>query len=75
MPGEDGYALMKRIRHLDRASGGLVPSIALTAYSRAEDRQRALSAGFNLHLAKPVSPGDLLTAISNLANHTATLEL
>lgn len=67
MPGEDGYALMARVRALEGARGGQVPAVALTAYARPADRTRALSAGFQFHLAKPVDPGDLATIVARLA--------
>ena len=57
MPGEDGYALLSRVRALAAEEGGLVPAVALTAYARADDRRRALAAGYQVHLAKPVDPG------------------
>jgi CheY-like chemotaxis protein len=63
MPGEDGYALLARIRARpdERAN---VPAIALTAFASGDDRARVLSAGFRLHLAKPVQPGELTAAIA-----------
>ncbi len=63
MPGEDGYALLARIRSRsdDRAH---VPTIALTAFASADDRARLLSAGFRLHLAKPIEPRELTAAIA-----------
>jgi PAS domain S-box-containing protein len=67
MPDEDGYSLMRRVRALDPAQGGNVPSIALTAYTRTEDRTKALAAGFTTHIGKPVNPADLVAAIGNLA--------
>jgi CheY-like chemotaxis protein/anti-sigma regulatory factor (Ser/Thr protein kinase) len=67
MPDEDGYSLMKRIRALDREQGGNVPSIALTAYTRSEERTRALAVGFTTHICKPVNPTDLLALIDSLA--------
>ncbi|HEX2878657.1 MAG TPA: PAS domain S-box protein [Polyangiaceae bacterium] len=67
MPEEDGYSLMKRIRALERDQGGNVPSIALTAYTRSEERSQALAVGFTTHICKPVNPADLLTLIGNLA--------
>jgi CheY-like chemotaxis protein len=66
MPGEDGYSLMRRVRALGVVAGGDIPSIALTAYTRAEDRAKALRAGFSLHMAKPIRPSDLVTAIASL---------
>ncbi|HVG20965.1 MAG TPA: ATP-binding protein [Blastocatellia bacterium] len=66
MPGEDGYALIRQVRALPRDCGGGTPAAALTAYARDEDRRRALSAGYQLHIAKPFSPQDLVAAVSNL---------
>jgi CheY-like chemotaxis protein len=54
MPGEDGYSLIQRIRRLAAAQGGNTPAISLTAHAREEDRAKALSAGFQFHLAKPI---------------------
>jgi PAS domain S-box-containing protein len=68
MPVEDGYSLMRRVRALAQEEGGAVPSIALTAYRREEDKARALAAGFTAHIGKPVDPDDLVTAVQNLAN-------
>jgi signal transduction histidine kinase len=67
MPGEDGYALIRRVRALPAEEGGRVPAVALTAYALAEDRARALSAGFQLHLPKPVDPAELAAVVENLA--------
>jgi PAS domain S-box-containing protein len=67
MPGKDGYSLVRQLRALPEESGGRVPVIALTAYARNEDRARALSAGFDAHLAKPAEPAELAwTALSLL---------
>jgi CheY-like chemotaxis protein len=66
MPGENGYDLVKQVRSLPIENGGGVPAIALTAFARPEDRSRALAAGFQLHLAKPVEQGELLSAITSL---------
>jgi PAS domain S-box-containing protein len=67
MAEEDGYSFVKRIRALDPRDGGGIPSVALTAYTRSEDRRRALSAGFTTHIGKPVNPEDLVAAVANLA--------
>jgi CheY-like chemotaxis protein len=67
LPEEDGYALMRRVRAIDPAQGGALPSLALTAYTRPEDRAKALAAGFTTHVGKPVNPADLLAALGNLA--------
>jgi signal transduction histidine kinase/ActR/RegA family two-component response regulator len=66
MPGEDGYALLIRIRALDSDHARLIPAIAITAYAREEDRQRALSSGFQDYLTKPVELAQLISIISNL---------
>jgi signal transduction histidine kinase/CheY-like chemotaxis protein len=67
MPGEDGYALMQRIRALPPERGGRVRAAAVTAYVRGEDRRRALAVGFNLHLSKPVDPSELIVSVARLA--------
>jgi len=67
LPGEDGYALIHRVRALDAREGGRVPAGALTAYARASDRQRALASGFHAYLAKPVEPAALRRATAQLA--------
>ena len=67
MPGEDGYALIRRVRTLHPQSGGLTPAVALTAYARAEDRMKAILAGFQMHVAKPVEAAELLTMVASLA--------
>jgi CheY-like chemotaxis protein len=67
MPGEDGYALIRKIRSLDPARGGRVPAAALTAYTQAEDRRQALLAGFQVYLPKPVEPAELTAAVARLA--------
>lgn len=69
MPGEDGYVLIRKIRALHPEQGGKIPAIALTAYARTEDRDRAILAGFQLHIPKPVNPAELATMIFNLLNN------
>jgi PAS domain S-box-containing protein len=64
MPGEDGYSLIRRIRSLGAARGGDIPAIALTAYARGEDRIKAVAAGFQMHVAKPVEAIELVTMIA-----------
>jgi signal transduction histidine kinase len=66
MPGEDGYSLIDKIRAWEVETGKHINTVALTAYVRVEDRARALSAGFNLFVAKPVQPNELVAAIANL---------
>jgi CheY-like chemotaxis protein len=70
MPGEDGYAMIKRIRAMTGAIAQ-VPAIALTAYARKEDRLRALSAGYQVHLAKPVEPGELVAMLQSIVRRPA----
>jgi CheY-like chemotaxis protein len=67
MPEEDGYALLRKIRDLPPSEGGSIPAGALTAFARSEDRRRALMAGFQLHVPKPVEPTELLAVVANLA--------
>jgi len=64
MPEMDGFELLSKIRALPAAHGGQAPAIALTAFARAEDRKRALDAGFTQHIAKPVEPAELITTIA-----------
>ena len=64
MPGEDGYSLIRKIR---ATRGSALPAIALTAYGRLEDRGRALTAGFTLHMTKPADPTELIAAVGRLA--------
>lgn len=68
MPDEDGYMLIRKIRNLPRDEGGAIPAVALTAFGRMEDRVRALSAGFQMHLPKPVEPTELALVAANLTN-------
>jgi CheY-like chemotaxis protein len=64
--GEDGYSLIRSVRALDAESGGRTPAVALTALARPEDRLRALAAGFQMHVAKPVEPQELALVIASL---------
>ncbi|MDQ1590433.1 MAG: hypothetical protein QOG71_1060 [Pyrinomonadaceae bacterium] len=70
MPGEDGYTLIRKVRALPPERGGKIPAAALTAYARAEDRMRALLAGFQLHVPKPVEPAELAAVVASLAGRT-----
>ena len=67
MPGTDGYQLIRAIRALDESKGGKVPAIALTAFARSEDRQRAMLAGFDMHIVKPIEPAELIAVVARLA--------
>ncbi|MGH7278168.1 MAG: response regulator, partial [Candidatus Rokuibacteriota bacterium] len=66
MPDADGYTLIRRIRGLD-GERARIPAVALTAHARADDRRRALMAGFQVHLAKPIDPAELAAVVVNLA--------
>ncbi|HEX8789874.1 MAG TPA: ATP-binding protein [Polyangiaceae bacterium] len=66
MPEADGYFLIRQIRSKPRDEGGRTPAVALTAYARAEDEQRAFAAGFQKHVTKPVEPLHLATVVANL---------
>jgi len=66
MPVEDGYGLIRRVRKLPKKRGGQTPALALTAYARTEDRVRALSEGYQVHLAKPVDRFELAAVVSSL---------
>ncbi len=67
MPDEDGYSLIRKIRRLKPARGGNVPAIAVTAHAGKEDIERALSAGFQSHVAKPVDSVRLANVIARVA--------
>jgi two-component system CheB/CheR fusion protein len=67
MPGEDGYALIRRLRDLGVDGGGNMPALALTALATDDDRQRSLAAGFQMHLTKPVDIERLSEAVVELA--------
>ncbi|MEK6324187.1 MAG: response regulator [Acidobacteriota bacterium] len=66
MPDVDGYELIRRVRELSVELGGRIPAVALTAYGRSVDRIRALSAGFQMHMPKPVEPAELATVVASL---------
>jgi PAS domain S-box-containing protein len=67
MPEEDGYALIRKLRALPAADGGNIPAVALTGFARSEDRTRALAAGFQMHVPKPVEAVELIMVIASLA--------
>jgi PAS domain S-box-containing protein len=66
MPEADGYQLIRKLREMESRRGRRAPAIALTAYARTEDRLRSLSAGFDMHVTKPVEPVELLTIVASL---------
>jgi PAS domain S-box-containing protein len=67
MPGEDGYALIRKVRALPPEANPSIPAMALTAYARPADRVAALRAGFQMYAAKPVEPGELVAMVASLA--------
>lgn len=67
MPDEDGYSFIGKVRSLPPEKGGETPAAAFTAYAREEDRKRALAAGYQMHITKPVSSGQLVAKIAELA--------
>ena len=71
MPGEDGYSLIRRIRALSPPATASIPAAALTAFAREEDRALALSAGFQMHLAKPIDSSALIAAVATLKGLTS----
>jgi CheY-like chemotaxis protein len=68
MPVEDGYVLVRRLRAMEEGLGRRLPAIALTAYASEEDTRRALTAGFDAHLSKPVDPARLIDIAAGLAS-------
>lgn len=70
MPSMDGHALIRRVRALDAARGGGTPAAALTAYASRGDRTRALLAGYQVYLAKPFEPAELVALVATLAGRT-----
>jgi signal transduction histidine kinase/ActR/RegA family two-component response regulator len=67
MADEDGFSLMRRIRALPTTEGGRIPSVALTAFAREDDRKRAISSGYTTYLGKPVDPDALASAVAHLS--------
>ena len=68
MPGEDGYALIRRVRSRSGETGGRIPAAALTAYATLEDRAKAIRAGYDEHIPKPVDPTRLIGAVALLVD-------
>jgi CheY-like chemotaxis protein len=66
MPGLDGYAVMERLRRRTAQDGGRTPAVSLTAFARPDDRRRAMLAGFDIHVSKPVEPEELVALIRKL---------
>ena len=71
MPGADGYDLITRVRELEREHGGRIPAVALTAYAGEDNRDRALAAGFNSHVTKPVCPTRLVHIVAQAIGRPA----
>ena len=74
MPVEDGYELIRQVRKFDAAHHGQIPAVALTAYVGAEDHRRALAAGFQTHLAKPIVPKDLIETVVRVAGRATPID-
>ncbi|HEU4409830.1 MAG TPA: ATP-binding protein [Polyangiaceae bacterium] len=72
MPGEDGYALLRKVRALPAERGGQTPALALTAHARVEDRTAALKAGFTMYMSKPVNLQEFLGVVEHLAKRAST---
>jgi len=70
MPGENGYALIRKVRALDPAAGGRTPAIALTAYGRTHDRVLSLTAGYTMHVPKPVDPSELTAIVASIVGRS-----
>jgi signal transduction histidine kinase len=69
MPDRDGYDLIREVRSREPEQGGKIPAVAVTAYTRAEDRVRVLASGFQMHIAKPIAPGELIAVVASLTGH------
>ena len=68
MPGEDGFAFVRRVRSEAKELVRAIPLVAMTAYARAEDKRRVLEAGFDRHVAKPIEPEELVAALVAIMN-------
>jgi len=71
MPGQDGYALIRKVRAMPPGRGGRLAAVALTAYAREEDRRKALAAGFDVHVPKPLDPAKLVSVVTRLAGRSS----
>ncbi len=69
MPDRNGYDLIREVRLREPERGGKIPAVAVTAYARAEDRVRVLAAGFQMHVAKPIDPDELIAVVASLTGH------
>jgi CheY-like chemotaxis protein len=70
MPEQDGYELIAKVRGHEAGLNERIPAIALTAYARLEDRIRALNAGFQVHVPKPIEPAELIAVVASLTGRT-----
>jgi CheY-like chemotaxis protein len=68
MPDEDGFSLIEKLRDFNEREQKKIPAIALTAHARPSERLKVLSAGYQMHLAKPVEPAELIAVVANFAN-------
>jgi len=75
IPDGDGLQLIRDIRQIDLAAGRVTPAAALTSLARTDDRRSALSAGYQMHLAKPVDPSELVSSIERLASESSGTRL
>jgi signal transduction histidine kinase/ActR/RegA family two-component response regulator len=75
MPEEDGYSLLRRVRALQPAAAARIPAAAITALARADDRRRALQAGFQLHMSKPIEAASLVAAVSELYDRSTRISI
>jgi CheY-like chemotaxis protein len=66
MPNQDGYDLIRKVRARSSDRASQIPAIALTAFARSQDRMKALSAGYQMHVPKPIEPLELVTVIASL---------
>ena len=66
MPEEDSYSLIRQVRALDASGEGQIPAVAITAYVSEQEQQMAIDAGFQMHIAKPIDPTQLVLMIVNL---------
>ncbi len=74
MPGMDGYELMRKVRRSEAGKQKRLPAVALTAYARVQDRMRAILAGYNTHVPKPVEAHELITIVASLAGRLGNYE-
>jgi CheY-like chemotaxis protein len=73
LPESDGYQLIREIRARESVGASRqIPAIALMPFARSEDRMRALGAGYQMHLSKPVEPAELVTVLASLAGRIGT---